>query len=275
MNAPPQTRPASPRLATLDGLRGVLVCVMIAAHLPLMLGNTAFNGVSQACVKALFCLSGLVLSRSYDGRYGIFLLRRVVRLWPVYAVGMLLGAAAIGRWPVASVMVWFIGWDSATIRTALQPNPPIWALCIYAWMMLLLPAVALFARGGAWRILLLPPAWAACAIADWHFGWAGWFMLGAWLSRFEPRFAPLETPVPQWLGQVGYSLFLVHWPLLTALLASFGAPGLALGVVALPVLAWVVWRFVERPSLAASRYLGGQEGSSPFPRKSTKKLLSV
>ncbi len=234
------------RLATLDGLRGVLVCLIVAAHLPLMLGNTAFDWLSQTCVRALFCVSGLVLSRSYDGRFGVFLLQRFVRLWPVYALGMLLGAATTGHWPAPSVMVWFIGWDGATIRAALHPNPPVWALCIYAWMMLLMPA-----------------AWAACAMADWHFGWAGWFMLGAWLSRFEPRVAPLETPLPQWLGKVGYSLFMLHWPLLSFLQARLGLPGLALGVVLLPAASWVVWRWVERPSIAASRVLGRRLGRGP------------
>jgi peptidoglycan/LPS O-acetylase OafA/YrhL len=198
----------------------------------------------------------------------VFLLRRAVRLWPAYALGMLLGAATTGRWPTPGVMVWFIGWDGATIRAALHPNPPVWALCIYAWMMLLMPVIAMFARGGPWRILLLPPAWAACAIADWHFGWAGWFILGAWLSRFKPRFAPLETPVPQWLGKVSYSLFLVHWPLISGLLAWRGVPGLALGVVLLPIAAWLMWYCVERPSLAASRILGQRlrRGSADDPR---------
>ena len=62
----------------------------------------------MSCVMAFFAMSGFVLARAYDGRPLAFVVRRVIRLWPLYAVCMVVGYAIIPhRLPSAAVMVWY------------------------------------------------------------------------------------------------------------------------------------------------------------------------
>jgi peptidoglycan/LPS O-acetylase OafA/YrhL len=74
------------------------------------------------------------------------------------------------------------------------------------------------------------------------------FLAGARLAGWSPRVALLEGRTCQWLGKVSFSLYLSHWPLLVAFGPIVG------GLLCLPV-AWIVWRIVERPSIAISRRL--------------------
>ncbi|RJG09407.1 acyltransferase family protein [Massilia cavernae] len=76
----------------------------------------------------------------------------------------------------------------------------------------------------------------------------------AWFNR-----AVLSNRVLVWFGLISYPLYLWHWPLLSfAHIVESGTPSAPLraGAVALAVvLAWLTWRFVERPMrFGASRY---------------------
>ncbi|UYG17937.1 acyltransferase [Brachybacterium huguangmaarense] len=56
----------------------------------------------------------------------------------------------------------------------------------------------------------------------------------------------------QWLGDISYALYLVHWPLLILTLVAFGSTGLdvwqgALLVATSVLLAWALTRFVDSP----------------------------
>jgi len=237
----------------------------VLTHIPLLLGNPSMEPVGNACVLAFFAMSGLVLTRGWDGRFGTFLARRVIRLWPVYAMCMIIGAAILWTVPTPSVFAWYLGYNINTIHDALRPDPPAWSLCIEAWMMPVMPVVAWFGRGSPLRGVLIIPAIAGFAITDWHFSWAGCFMVGAWLSPFSPRVAVLEARLPQWLGKVSYSLYMSHWPTLCGFMALFGPWGLLPGLVAVPCVAWVVWRWVERPSIELSRRVGRQRRDASVP----------
>lgn len=84
------------------------------------------------------------------------------------------------------------------------------------------------------------------------------------LSATSPAIAgPLEHPVLAWLGRISYSLYLVHLPVLLALIHAFG------DVVPLPVLLALVpplsliaaelfCRLVELPSLRFAAWIGAQ-----------------
>jgi peptidoglycan/LPS O-acetylase OafA/YrhL len=206
-------------------------------------------------------LSGLTLTSGAFPRYDRFLLAQLCRLWPAYALCVLLGAAAIAKLPAPSILVWYLGYDLPNIQAALTPDPPVWVVCIEAWMVPLLPVFAWLGRGTRLRGLLIPPAYLLLGRLDWHLTWAAYFMAGAWAQRFTPHWplagTPLAARLPQWLGKVSYSLYLSHWPLLQACLLAFGAWGLGVAALLIPGAAWMVWRFVERPSLAMSRLISG------------------
>jgi peptidoglycan/LPS O-acetylase OafA/YrhL len=244
------------RIPALDGLRGLLALVVLTYHITFCLGTNALGNCATFAVCCFFVISGYVLTPAFDGRYASFLARRAVRLWPVYAVGLFAGATVQKHMFPLPVLAWFPGLDLHAGMTALLCNPPAWSLCVEAWAMPFIPFIAWFGRGSLWRVALIPPLW----LAAWHIPgpvfWLGFFMTGAALSRFEFRCWPLETRVPQWLGKVSYSLYLIHMPVLSGLLVAFGRPGVVAGVPFVFAVSLLVWRYVERPSIELSRKVG-------------------
>lgn len=248
--------PPGGRIPALDGLRGVLAVVVLTYHVTLCCGTNALGNFATASVCCFFIISGFVLTQAYDGRYAAFLARRAVRLWPVYALCFLIGAAVQRRAFPLPVLAWFPGLDFHPGMPALLANPPAWSLCIEAWAMPFIPLIAWFGRGAVTRAALIPPL----CLALWEIPgpafWLGFFCVGAALSRFDFRSRPLEARIPQWLGKVSYSLYLVHMPVLSALLIAFGRPGVVLGVPLVFSAAWLMWKYVERPSITLSRRVG-------------------
>lgn len=96
----------SQRLVALDGLRGIAALCVVAYHLKAPLGFAIAPGGDLA-VDLFFLLSGLVLARAYDARFaaglnsGQFLRARLLRLYPLYALGLaisfLFAAAYVSR----------------------------------------------------------------------------------------------------------------------------------------------------------------------------------
>ena len=77
----------------MDGLRGLLAMVVLRWHLTERMGLLWLGVASQAAVCSFFVLSGYVLPRSWDGKFGLFLASRFLRLWPVYALSLAAGYA--------------------------------------------------------------------------------------------------------------------------------------------------------------------------------------
>ena len=82
------------------------------------------------------------------------------------------------------------------------------------------------------------------------------FLAGAVLARWEFRNRFLESPFPQWLGRISYSLYLTHWLVFAVAMRAFGPWGLIASTPIAFLVGWFVWRFVEWPSIVASRCLG-------------------
>jgi peptidoglycan/LPS O-acetylase OafA/YrhL len=261
-------------LHALDGLRGVLALAVVAAHIGVFTGAENIRGgdtvaaLALASVAGFFIVSGLVLTRSYDGRYVVFLARRFVRLWPVYAVTLLVGYAIIGRVPVWSELLWYPWMPHFPADPMALPNPPAWSLCIEAWAMLAMPLWAWFG-GAAWRSLLILPTWAGLTLIDGHFVSALFFMAGASMARLEPRSTFLERAALQWLGKVSYSLYLSHWLVLRIAVDAVGPWGLLLAIPGCFLVAWGVWWAVERPSIALSRRIGRADRQTDRSRKAS------
>jgi len=109
---PPSPHPsASPtrRFDTLDAMRGVAAIAVVTTHAEPFLGGVPLPNGSLA-VDLFFLLSGFVLTHAYserldaDASAGGFLGIRLVRLWPLYMVGAVLGSLlfalqlATGAW---------------------------------------------------------------------------------------------------------------------------------------------------------------------------------
>lgn len=88
------------RFAVLDGMRGVAAVFIILDHLTDVMKPPVFPGRYLA-VDLFFLLSGFVIAHSYGDRLRTdmsvrdFMLQRLVRLYPLYVLGLVLGVIAI------------------------------------------------------------------------------------------------------------------------------------------------------------------------------------
>lgn len=88
------------RFAVLDGMRGLAAVFIILDHLTDVMKPPLFPGRYLA-VDLFFLLSGFVIAHSYGDRLRAgmsvrdFMLQRLVRLYPLYALGLVLGLIAI------------------------------------------------------------------------------------------------------------------------------------------------------------------------------------
>jgi peptidoglycan/LPS O-acetylase OafA/YrhL len=97
---PARAETDSPRFVVLDGLRGVAAISVLLMHFTM---RTAFPTLRMGyfAVDLFFCLSGFVLAHTYSVRLAAgmsasdFMLRRLIRLYPLYVVGLMLGFAAL------------------------------------------------------------------------------------------------------------------------------------------------------------------------------------
>lgn len=82
----------------LDGMRGVAALAVVIFHIGGILNNS-WAPAGYLAVDYFFVLSGLVLGLAYDRRlaaglsFGRFMTMRVIRLYPVFALGIALGIA--------------------------------------------------------------------------------------------------------------------------------------------------------------------------------------
>jgi len=96
MASPP--RPA--RLPLLDALRGIAAIAVVLHHEPMLYGHEGPFTRAYLAVDFFFMLSGLVLTLAFEPKLRIglpvprFLAQRIARLWPIMAVGVLIGASA-------------------------------------------------------------------------------------------------------------------------------------------------------------------------------------
>lgn len=251
---PPKEDPApAPRVAAVDGLRGLLAVVVLAWHVASPFGVNWLLTFANIAVAQFFLLSGYVLTRGWEGRIAIFLVRRFLRLWPVYALCLFAGYLIAGVQPVWSEFFWypFIGPND---RPAI--DPPVWSLFLEAWVMPLMPLIVWAGTASPRRALLCAGAMMLANLMVPQLAVVALFIAGAFLSRATFRNTLLESAVPQALGRISYSLYLSHFLVLEVFVRAFGPWG---GVAAVPaafLVAWLVWRCVERPSILLSRGAG-------------------
>lgn len=94
------TAPERHRFHLLDGLRGVAAVLVVLYHVPLVLRPWLPNFNGWLAVDFFFCLSGFVIVFSYEDKLlsgmslGRFLVVRLIRLYPLYFFGLLLGTVS-------------------------------------------------------------------------------------------------------------------------------------------------------------------------------------
>jgi peptidoglycan/LPS O-acetylase OafA/YrhL len=90
------------RVTAIDGLRGLLAVVVVAWHVCVPFGINWMLIPANIAVGLFFVLSGCVLTRGWEGRFALFIVRRFLRLWPVYALCLAAGYIVAGVPPVWS-----------------------------------------------------------------------------------------------------------------------------------------------------------------------------
>ena len=184
------------RFATMDGLRGVAAIGVMLYHYTYRRHGGGLSGGPFA-VDVFFCLSGFVIAFAYgerlDGGLGFaaFARARLTRLYPMYALGLLLGlvnyaaggavnapglvalAFVSGALMLPTFAPFAIGFGAESTNAVLFPfNPPAWSLSDE----LLCNALFAFFRPRGWRLAAtLAVALAAFIATGWVAGApAGW-----------------------------------------------------------------------------------------------------
>lgn len=152
--------------STLDALRGVAAIAVVAFHYPELLAPIGF-GDAYLAVDLFFLMSGVVIAHAYRARFdaglrpAAFLLARVVRLYPLFAIGVLLSIGTVAAGLMAGLPS---RWTWTGLATALPnlfflPAPPIagrspelYPLNFPAWS-LLYELLVNFALALGWRWL--------------------------------------------------------------------------------------------------------------------------
>lgn len=160
---PPHITPS--RIEKLDALRGVAALMVFMAHCPPPgLGHAWWLQPLRdgyGAVLIFFLLSGYVLALQLEGRqrpgYAGFLTRRVFRIWPAYAVVLVLTFAALywTQTPVlggkTGAMAQVPGWQDLleNIFFLGDPdavNPPAWSLYVEMRLSVIFPLLLLCTR---------------------------------------------------------------------------------------------------------------------------------
>ena len=244
---------------------------MVLFHLDTLIGATSLFGRGYLCVDLFFLLSGFVLTLAAEPAMahqpaGIFIRARIVRLWPMAALGTLAGGLAFLPWTGLRDTIPLVLLGLAMIPLSRQGfeafplNGPQWSLL---WELLVnaLHATVLHRLSTARLLVLTGLASAAlaaviaatghCAIGshgtDWWKGaprvlWSyglGMAMARHWRQRGGAR------PMLDWrLALVAPVLFLMtlDWLPLPRAIGDIAAV-----IVVLPVLFWVAANAVPPP----------------------------
>jgi peptidoglycan/LPS O-acetylase OafA/YrhL len=240
------------RVTAIDGLRGLLAVVVVVWHVCAPFGINWMLTPANMAVGLFFVLSGCVLTRGWEGRFVVFIVRRFLRLWPVYALCLAAGYIIAGVPPVWSEFFWY-----PLIGPNDQPaiNPPMWSLFLEVWAMPFMPLIV-WSSFGIVRVAICMASTLLLGLMIPPISVLGLFVAGAFFSRVCVRSRILESAIPQWLGRISYSLYLSHALVLGMFVRVLGAWGGVLAIPAVFVVGWSIWWGVERPSIRASRKIG-------------------
>ncbi len=118
-----------PYYLALDGLRGVAAILVVAFHVGLTWNQPIVRGAYLA-VDFFFILSGFVIAAAYDERLregmtsAAFIVRRLIRLWPLFALALLIAAPfEIARAFAAGAQQGYASVESLGLSSLMLPSP--------------------------------------------------------------------------------------------------------------------------------------------------------
>jgi peptidoglycan/LPS O-acetylase OafA/YrhL len=238
------------RIPIVDGIRGVLASLVVVVHLLEPFHLPGLHMLGLACVMCFFVMSGYVLARAYDGRPLVFMARRVVRLWPVYAFCLTLGYAELGALIPVRELLWL---------PPVQPQGdyPAWSLFWEAWATLPFPLAFWVARRNRSGAVILAGACFGLVLIDQQLAYVMMFASGVAAAQFDIPW-PGRTPGWMlWLGKISYSLYLTHVLIMRPALLLGGRWAVVASLPVVLLAAWGVWWGIERLSINWSRAIGG------------------
>lgn len=268
------------RLETLDGLRGIAALIVLGYHLHTVFGGFDLFALGYWSVDFFFLLSGFVMARTYEPRFArglsplAFFAARFWRLWPVMAVGAVIGllfALSAGT-PTLSALLMFATTLAFIPLPGVDPFPlnrPAWSI-FFELVANVAHAVLLWRLRTRWLVLVA----LAALIALLPFWLDGVFTLGnkgsAFVGGFPrvllfysvgiilcranlviPALPPRLVPVASWLGALSFPLYAVHYPVLN-LAEMFKVSPIAGAAIAIAVAA-IVARLINQSTGSRTR----------------------
>jgi peptidoglycan/LPS O-acetylase OafA/YrhL len=174
------------RFLNLDALRGVAAICVLYLHIGIAAGVPYF-GMGFFNVDLFFCLSGFVLTHAYKRRvydglgFKSFLAERMVRLYPTYVVGVLIGivvaiisyhsADQVSIFPQSALAIFFVP-DFAS-KELFPLNNPAWSLFFEVGVNILF-FYLIFAKTWTNKAIILVSAVLYVAAVAHFRGAAGW-----------------------------------------------------------------------------------------------------
>lgn len=147
-------QPSPERFILLDGIRGVAALFIVHRHAEMLFGKSTAS--SYLAVDLFFALSGFVLAHAYGARLregkispGFFMKARLARLYPLYALALVLMAAYF-------ICLYVLGLPTPIDDLHRPINPGELAFALVTGL-LFLPAPFTLTLNGA--LFLVSPAW--------------------------------------------------------------------------------------------------------------------
>ena len=244
---------SEPRAGALDGLRGLAALSVVGFHVWLYrpervpgtrtgLSDQIFFELNLGLI-CFFVLSGFLLYRGLLRRpdFTRYAVRRIARIVPAYYVsiaGCLILFAALGLDdlipPTSSLPLFLVFGQNYSSETLMEINPVTWTLCVEAAFYVALPLVALLARSGRTRVVLLASLIAATV------AWNALAAAGAWTDVGEKT-------LPAYAGHFALGMLVALWVESRRDRLSAGATGALAAVGVLIVIASGWW--YETPGL--------------------------
>ena len=279
------------RFLALDGLRGIAAAMVLFTHMGVVSHHVTIFEHGYLAVDLFFVLSGFVIASAYEQRLNAsrqpirdMIRIRLTRLYPMMALGALLGVLAMGLGAEREQLpIWATLASQLAFVPVLQPHTDLFVLDTVAWSLMLELGVNLLhaavLRRLSTRMLfvlavlsLAPLVWIAWRFQGLDVGWCYETWLGGlarvafsyltglvlyrlYVSGRGPR---ISAPAPLLLAAAPVALFLQYLPIAHAAVVC----DLASVILLYPVL---VWCAADVKLAGRSASLAALAGTVSFP----------